>query len=90
MAEHLDAMSEDYHHCTQSKTHVQQMVLIDIRNILQSIGKDIKTFPLPVIIDRYDNSHVTDREIYEEESIEPMAEDVAMKETLKQGAEVRL
>jgi ATP-dependent DNA helicase PIF1 len=62
MAEHLDAMSEDYHHCTQSKTHVQQMVLIDIRNILQSIGKDIKSFPLPVIIDRYDNSHVTDRE----------------------------
>jgi hypothetical protein len=36
---HLDAMSEDYHHSTQSKTHVQQMVLIDIRNILQSMGK---------------------------------------------------
>jgi ATP-dependent DNA helicase PIF1 len=42
---HLDAMSEDYHHSTQSKTHVQQMVLIDIRNMLQSMGKDIKTFP---------------------------------------------
>ncbi|AQL05265.1 hypothetical protein ZEAMMB73_Zm00001d046964 [Zea mays] len=79
---HLDSMSEDYHRSTQSKTHVQQMVLIDIRNILQSMGKDIKTFPLPAIIDRYDDSHGTDREIYEEESIEPTAEDVAMKETL--------
>jgi ATP-dependent DNA helicase PIF1 len=79
---HLDSMSEDYHRSTQSKTHVQQMVLIDIRNILQSMGKDIKTFPLPAIIDIYDDSHGTDREIYEEESIEPMTEDVAMKETL--------
>ncbi|AQK86764.1 hypothetical protein ZEAMMB73_Zm00001d038499 [Zea mays] len=81
---HLDSMSEDYHRSTQSKTHVQQMVLIDIRNILQSMGKDIKTFPLPTIIDKYDDSHGTDREIYEEESIEPTAEDVAMKETLNE------
>ncbi|PWZ30269.1 ATP-dependent DNA helicase PIF4 [Zea mays] len=49
-----------------------------------SMGKDIKTFPLPVIIDKYDDSHGTDREIYEEESIEPTAEDVAMKETLNE------
>ncbi|PWZ34171.1 hypothetical protein Zm00014a_031851 [Zea mays] len=32
---HLDTMSEDYHRITQSKTHLQQMVLIDIRNMLQ-------------------------------------------------------
>ncbi|AQK61879.1 hypothetical protein ZEAMMB73_Zm00001d012949 [Zea mays] len=81
---HLDSMSEDYHRSIQSKTHVQQMVLIDIRNILQSMGKDIKTFPLPAIIDKYDDLHGTDREIYEEESIEPTAEDVAMKETLNE------
>ncbi|AQK86929.1 hypothetical protein ZEAMMB73_Zm00001d038566 [Zea mays] len=81
---HLDSMSEDYHRSTQSKIHVQQMVLIDIRNILQSMGKDIKTFPLPAIIDRYDDSHGTDREIYEEESIEPTTEDVALKETLNE------
>ncbi|AQK68964.1 hypothetical protein ZEAMMB73_Zm00001d015454 [Zea mays] len=81
---HLDSMSKDYHRSTQSKTHVQQMVLIDIRNILQSMGKDIKTFPLPAIIDKYDDSHGTDREIYEEQSIEPTAEDVAMKETLNE------
>ncbi|ONM53820.1 hypothetical protein ZEAMMB73_Zm00001d019863 [Zea mays] len=34
---HLDTMSEDYHRITQSKTHLQQMVLIDIRNMLQSM-----------------------------------------------------
>ncbi|ONL98425.1 hypothetical protein ZEAMMB73_Zm00001d029311 [Zea mays] len=49
-----------------------------------SMGKDIKTFPLPAIIDIYDDSHGTDREIYEEESIEPTTEDVAMKETLNE------
>jgi ATP-dependent DNA helicase PIF1 len=81
---HLDSMAEDYHRSTQSKTHVQQMVLIDIRNILQSMGKDIKTFPLPAIIDKYDDSCGTDREIYEEESIELTADDVAMKETLNE------
>jgi ATP-dependent DNA helicase PIF1 len=81
---HLDTMSEDYHHITQSKTHLQQMVLIDIRNMLQSMGKDIKTFPLSAIIDRYDNSQGIDREIYEEESIEATTEDVALQETLNE------
>ncbi|AQL03309.1 hypothetical protein ZEAMMB73_Zm00001d045848 [Zea mays] len=59
---HLDAMSEDYQHRSQSKTHVEQMVLIDIRNMLQSMGKDIKTFPLPPIIDTYDDAIGTARE----------------------------
>lgn len=48
------------------------------------MGKDINTFPLPAIIDIYDDSHGTGREIYEEECIEPMTEDVAMKETLNE------
>ncbi|PWZ20066.1 ATP-dependent DNA helicase PIF1, partial [Zea mays] len=81
---HLNTMSEDYHRITQSKTHLQQMVLIDIRNMLQSMGKDIKTFPLPAIIDRYDDSQGIDREIYEEESIEATTEDVALHETLNE------
>ncbi|KAL5648095.1 hypothetical protein ACJX0J_042450, partial [Zea mays] len=49
-----------------------------------SMGKDIKTFTLPAIIDKYDESHGTDREIYEEESIKPTTEDVSMKETLNE------
>eukprot|EP00267_Zea_mays_P024053 XP_008650156.1 uncharacterized protein LOC103630898 [Zea mays] len=48
------------------------------------MGKDIKTFHLPAIIDRYDDSHGTDREVYEEETIEPTTKDVAMKETLNE------
>ncbi|PWZ33301.1 ATP-dependent DNA helicase PIF1 [Zea mays] len=85
---HLDAMSEDYQHRSQSKTHVEQMVLIDIRNMLQSMGKDIKTFPLPPIIDTYDDAIGTAREVYEEESIEPGVGDVALKDSLnkEQGA----
>ena len=31
---HKDSMSEDYQHKSQNKTHVEQMVLIDIRNML--------------------------------------------------------
>ncbi|PWZ40263.1 ATP-dependent DNA helicase PIF1 [Zea mays] len=81
---HLDAMSEDYQHRSQSKTHVEQMVLIDIRNMLQSMGKDIKTFPLPPIIDTYDDAIGTAREVYEEESIEPAVGDVALKDSLNE------
>ena len=81
---HLDAMSEDYQRRFQRKIHVQQMVLIHIRNMLQSMGKDIKTYPLPDIIDRYDDANGADREIYEEKSIEPTIEDVALKDSLNQ------
>ncbi|PWZ30162.1 ATP-dependent DNA helicase PIF1 [Zea mays] len=79
---HLDSMSEDYQHRNLCKTHVEQMVLIDIRNMLQSMGKDIKTFPLPPIMDAYDDAIGTAREDYEEENIEPTAEDVALKDCL--------
>ncbi|PWZ13521.1 ATP-dependent DNA helicase PIF1 [Zea mays] len=79
---HLDAMSEDYQRRSESKTHVELMVLIDIRNMLQSMGKDIKTFPLPPIIDTYDDAIGTAREVYEEESIEPTVADVALKDSL--------
>jgi hypothetical protein len=81
---HLDVMSEDYQHRSQGKTHVEKMVLIDIRNMLQSMGKDIKTFPLPPIIDAYDDAIGTAREVYEEESIEPIVGDVALKDSLNE------
>ncbi|ONM31301.1 hypothetical protein ZEAMMB73_Zm00001d040413 [Zea mays] len=81
---HLDAMSEDYQHRSQSKTHVEQMVLIDIRNMLQSMGKDIKTFLLPPIIDTYDDAIGTAREVYEEESIVAVVGDVALKDSLNE------
>ncbi|PWZ11729.1 ATP-dependent DNA helicase PIF1 [Zea mays] len=81
---HKDSMSEDYQHRSQNKTHVEQMVLIDIRNMLQSMGKDIKTFPLHPIIDAYDDAIGTAREVYKEESIQPTAGDVALKDSLNE------
>jgi hypothetical protein len=80
---HKDSMSEDYQHRSQNKTHVEQMVLIDIRNMLQSMGKDIKTFPLPPIIDTYDDAIGTAREVYEEE-IQLIAGDVSLKDSLNE------
>jgi ATP-dependent DNA helicase PIF1 len=42
---HYDAMAEDYLCDSPSELLAQQMVLIDNRNMLQSMGKDIKSFP---------------------------------------------
>ena len=41
------------------------MVLIDIRNMVQSMGKDIKTFPLSEIDEMYDDANGIPREIFE-------------------------
>ena len=53
---HYDAMLEDHSRNNLSSDIVQQMVLIDIRNMLQSIGKDIRLFPLPDIDHTYNNA----------------------------------
>ncbi|WVZ75909.1 hypothetical protein U9M48_023928 [Paspalum notatum var. saurae] len=63
-------MSEDYYRTRLSVQAVQNMVLIDIRDMLQSMGKDIKSYPLPEIDEERDSSHGVDREIYEESIIE--------------------
>ncbi|WVZ67157.1 hypothetical protein U9M48_016277, partial [Paspalum notatum var. saurae] len=67
---HREAMSEDYCRTRLSMQTVQNMVLIDIRNMLQSMGEDIKSYPLPEIDEEHDSSHGVDREIYEESIIE--------------------
>jgi ATP-dependent DNA helicase PIF1 len=79
---HLDVMSEDYSHNNASPKLVQQMVLIDIRNILQPMGKDIKSFPLPDIDDTYDDACGAPREIFEEASIKHNPDDVALADNL--------
>jgi hypothetical protein len=53
---HKKAMLEDYRHNNQSTFMVEQMVLIDIQKLLQSMQKDIKMYPLPDIDDTYDAS----------------------------------
>ena len=58
------------------------MVLIDIRNMLQSMGKDIKSFPLPVIDVAYDDANGIPREIFEEASVEVDIDDVSLVDSL--------
>ncbi|XP_066351184.1 uncharacterized protein [Miscanthus floridulus] len=58
------------------------MVLIDIRNMLQSMGKDIRSFPLLDIDHSYDDASHIPREIFEEASIEQNPEDVLLCDSL--------
>ena len=58
------------------------MVLIDIRNMLQSMGKDIKSFPLPVIDVAYDDANGIPREIFEEASVKVDIDDVSLVNSL--------
>lgn len=66
---HLEAMSEDYRRSHSCLRTVEQLVLSDIRNILQSMGKDILQFPLPDIDDSHDYTGGEPREITEELNI---------------------
>ncbi|XP_066344343.1 uncharacterized protein [Miscanthus floridulus] len=75
-------MSEDYRRNNQSTLMVEQMVLMDIQKLLQSMQKDIKMYPLPNIDDIYDASRDIPREIFEEASIEANEDDVALLDTL--------
>jgi hypothetical protein len=79
-----EAMSEDYRCNNQSNFAVEQMMLIDIRKILQSMHKDIKTFSLPDIDDTYDTYNDIPREIFEEASIEASIDDIALSDTLNE------
>ncbi|KAL6639554.1 hypothetical protein ACP70R_023284 [Stipagrostis hirtigluma subsp. patula] len=81
---HLEAMSEDYRRRSKCKVALEQMVLIDIRNMLQSMGKDIKSFPLPAEDETYDAASGLCREIYEETNIEPTADDMALSDSLNE------
>ena len=79
---HKEAMSEDYKRNNQSTFMLEQMVLIDIQKLLQSMQKDIKIYPLPDIDDTYDSSRDIPREIFEEASIEANEDDMALSNTL--------
>jgi hypothetical protein len=75
---HKDAMGEDYRCNNQSSFKVEQMVLIEIRKKLESMGKEITKFPLPKIDDTYDLSRNIPREIFEEANIEASIEDLEL------------
>ncbi|RCV26068.1 hypothetical protein SETIT_5G215700v2 [Setaria italica] len=75
---HLKVMSEDYSRNCKCKHMVQQMVLKNIKNMLQSIGKDIRSFPLPEIYEQQNKTNDVPREIVEESTIEVDLEDVSL------------
>ena len=58
------------------------MVLIDIRNMLQSMGKDIRSFPLLDIDHSYDDANHIPHEIFEEASVEQNPKDVLLCDSL--------
>jgi ATP-dependent DNA helicase PIF1 len=75
-------MLEDYSHNNPSPDLVQQMVLIDIRNMLQSMGKNIRSFSLPNIDHSYDDASHIPREIFEEASVKENPKDVLLCDSL--------
>jgi hypothetical protein len=81
---HKEAMSQDYRRNNQSIFMVEQMVLMGIRKLLQSMQKDIKIYPLPDIDDTYDASRDIPREIFEEASIEANEDNVALSDTFNE------
>uniref|UniRef100_A0A8I6WWU5 ATP-dependent DNA helicase n=1 Tax=Hordeum vulgare subsp. vulgare TaxID=112509 RepID=A0A8I6WWU5_HORVV len=79
---HLEAMSEDYSRNCKCKHTVEQMVLKNIRDMLQSMGKDIESFPLPKIDQQHETTDDVPREIIEESSIEVDHEEISLNKNL--------
>jgi len=48
---HKESFSEDYSRNNPNTTAVEQMVLRDIRDLIQSMGKDIRNYDLPELND---------------------------------------
>ncbi|XP_062198826.1 uncharacterized protein LOC133901487 [Phragmites australis] len=79
---HLEAMSDDYRRINQYAHMVEQKVLIDVRNMLQTMGKDIRSFPLPDIDEALDMANSVPREIFEESMISVDHEHTTLSDSL--------
>src|SRR6266542_3677415 len=79
---HLEAMSEDYRRRHTCPNTVEQMVLLDISGILQSMGKGIKEFPLPDMDETYDTTGGEAREVIEETTINDGPKDANLASSL--------
>lgn len=75
---HLEAMSEDYSRNCKCKHMVQQMVLKNFRDMLQLMGKDIRSFPLPEIDEQQNTTNDVPSKITEESTIEVDQEDASL------------
>nr|XP_040251426.1 uncharacterized protein LOC120968594 [Aegilops tauschii subsp. strangulata] len=79
---HLDPMSDDYRRSRTSPIEVEQMVLLDIRGMLQSMGKDIVDFALPSIDDAFDPTEGEAREVIVESTVEFDVDDTKLASSL--------
>jgi hypothetical protein len=75
-------MSDDYRRKHTCPKEVEQKVLLDIRGMLQSMGKDIKSYPLPDIDEAYDNTEGEAREVIEESNIKVDEKDASLATSL--------
>nr|XP_051207578.1 uncharacterized protein LOC127323481 [Lolium perenne] len=66
---HLASMSEDYRLNQSNDATIEQMVLRDIRDMLQSMGKDITSFGLPDLVDTNSSYEAEYREVVEERQV---------------------
>lgn len=66
---HLPSMSEDYRRNQSNEAALEQMVLRDIRDMLQSMGKDITSCGLPDLVETDGNNEAEYREVTEERQI---------------------
>jgi hypothetical protein len=86
---HFDGMAEDFKNKNPNPHWVEQMVLIDIRNMLQTMKSrdndtNINKFPLPKIDDAFDDASAVPREIFKETSIDTNLEDVGLSSLLNE------
>ncbi|XP_010229640.1 ATP-dependent DNA helicase PIF4-like [Brachypodium distachyon] len=75
-------MSDDYRRSITCPITVEQKVLLDIRRMLQSMGKEITSFPLPKTDETYEDIGGEAREIIEESSIAVDIEDTSLASSL--------
>ncbi|KAL6896782.1 hypothetical protein ACP4OV_007354 [Aristida adscensionis] len=66
---HKDSMSEDYHRDNSNTVAVEQMVLRDIRDMVHSMGKDIRNYDLPGLKDTCEFSNDIMKQVREELSV---------------------
>ncbi|KAL4583975.1 hypothetical protein LXL04_008563 [Taraxacum kok-saghyz] len=80
--EHYDSLSEDYNQQYESTERVLNMVLIDIRVFLQSMGKTLHDFDLPIMTSECNLESTGFREVVEEYSVRVPYEDLHARDSL--------
>ncbi|XP_076918648.1 uncharacterized protein LOC143579149 [Bidens hawaiensis] len=80
--DHFDSLSEDYRlHC-ENIHRVQDMVLVDIRGFLQSMGTSINQFDLPKITEDVNLQYAMHREVQDEYRIVVEHEHLSARDSL--------